>query len=134
MVSHTSKVRVRYQETDAMGIVYHANYFTWFEIARIDLLDSIGCPYRSLEEEGYLLPVLEISARYQAPAGFDDLLDVEAAISEIPRVKIRIDYRVLREEQLLTVGHSLHAFMDKDGFAVKPPDHFMDVMRRTFGK
>ena len=80
-----------------MGIVYHANYFTWFEIARIDLLDSVGCPYKALEKEGFLLPVLEINARYQAPAGFDDVLDVEATISEVPRVKIRIDYRVLRD-------------------------------------
>ena len=117
-----------------MGIVYHANYFTWFEIARIDLLDKLGCSYLLLEEEGFRLPVLEINACYKVPAGLDDILDVEATINELPRVKIRIEYRVLRDDTVLTTGFSLHAFMDRDGFPIKPPDRFMNIIRPLFGK
>ena len=132
MIQHTSTIKVRYQETDAMGIVYHANYLSWFEVARIDLLDSVGCSYKSLEEKGYLLPVLEINAKYLAPAGFDEELTVEATISEMPRVKIRIEYRVLRGEQLLTTGYSVHAFMDRAGFPVKPADEFLEILKEHF--
>ena len=68
MLSASVDIRVRYKETDQMGVVYHANYFTWFEIARIELLDQMGCPYLDLEKKGYLLPVLTCSASFQSPA------------------------------------------------------------------
>ena len=74
MLSATTEIRVRYAETDKMGVVYHANYFVWFEAARIQLLDDLGLPYNDLEERGYLLPVLECGAKFLQPAHFDDRL------------------------------------------------------------
>jgi len=72
MVKDVTSIRVRYQETDKMGIAYHGNYFTWLEVARIHLLDSINCPYSKLEEEGYFLPVISCSCEFKNPAKFDD--------------------------------------------------------------
>lgn len=132
MITHRSQIRVRYQETDGMGIVYHGNYLTWFEVARIDMLDALGLPYRTLEDRGFRLPVLEANARYHAPARFDDRLEIFCSIQALPRVKIRIDYIVTRNDKKLTTGYTLHAFMDDSGFAIKPPDCFMDALRPHF--
>lgn len=112
-----------------MGIAYHGNYFTWFEVARIEMLESLGLPYRELEADGYLLPVLEAHARYGTPARFDDLLTIDCSIAEMPRVKIRIDYIVRRGDTQLTTGHTLHAFMDRDGYALKPSERFLTTLR-----
>ena len=98
MLSASVEVRVRYEETDKMGIVYHANYFTWFEIARIELLDVLGCPYLSLEEDGLYLPVLSCKADFRSPAHFDDRLRVVVKIEDSPLVRIRAGYEVFREE------------------------------------
>ncbi len=132
MLQNTSEIRVRYQETDAMGIAYHGNYLTWFEIARINLLDTLGIPYRELEKQGYLLPVLEAQARYFLPSHFDERLQITCMIAEMPRVKIRIEYIVTREEKRLTNGYTLHAFMDRNGCAIKPPDCFISALKPHF--
>jgi len=132
MIETSSEVRVRYQETDAMGIVYHANYLTWFEIARVDMLDKLGAPYRDLEAQGYLLPVLEASLKYKKPAKFDDRLTVSASIRELPSVRITIHYEVLRGNERLVLGSTMHAFIGKDGYPVKPPDAFMAKISEHF--
>ncbi len=121
MLSTQVEIRVRYAETDAMGVVYHANYLPWFEIARIALLEKADLSYRELEAEGYLLPVLEAHLKYAAPARFDDRVIVTATLSEAPRVRLRIDYTVTLDGRTLTTGHTLHAFMDRAGRAIKPP-------------
>ncbi|MBK1858577.1 acyl-CoA thioesterase [Cerasicoccus arenae] len=129
MISTTSKLRVRYAETDKMGIVYHTNYFVWFELCRVEMLDHIGLSYRDLEARGFLLPVLEIAANYRKPAYFDDRIEVTCFIDEAPSLRINISYEVRRGEELLVTGSSRHAFMSPSGRPVKPPkdvlDHFM---------
>ena len=125
MLSASVEVRVRYEETDKMGIVYHANYFTWFEIARIELLDAMGCPYLSLEEDGLYLPVLSCKADFRSPAHFDDRLRVVVKIDDSPLVRIRAGYEVFREEQLLATGETTHAFVSGEGKVVRPPDTFL---------
>jgi len=77
MLRASVDIRVRYKETDKMGVVYHSNYFTWFEIARIALLDELGCPYADLEKDGFFLPVLSCDATFHQPAFFDDRLTVD---------------------------------------------------------
>ncbi|MDR2862576.1 MAG: acyl-CoA thioesterase [Puniceicoccales bacterium] len=121
MISASTEIRVRYAETDAMGIAYHGNYLPWFEVARVVLLDKIGLSYKKLEDDGFLLPVLEANLRYLAPARFDDILTVTVRMEELPRVRIRMDYTVHKEGSLLTTGHTLHAFMNRAGQAIKPP-------------
>jgi len=125
MISADVKVRVRYQETDQMGVVYHGNYFTWFEVARIELLDQMNCPYRSLEKEGFLLPVLHCEAKFLKPAHFDDRLLVKVFIPEIPNVKIKIFYEVHRVDEIICKGQTTHAFIDKRGKLTRPPKRFL---------
>lgn len=121
-------IRVRYQETDQMGVVYHANYFTWFEAARIELLDAMGCPYLSLEKEGFYLPVLHCEAKFHKPASFDDRLMVRATIKDTPSARIEIYYKVFRGDDLLCSGNTTHAFVDKSGKLIRPPDRFLRIV------
>jgi len=134
VISSTSHIRVRYAETDKMGIVYHTNYFEWFEISRVDMLDQIGIPYRELEARGFLLPVLEISAKYRQPAYFDDRIDVTCFIDEPPTLRINVSYEVRRGDDLLATGDSRHVFMTPDGKATKPPRDVLDIFSQRFPK
>jgi acyl-CoA thioester hydrolase len=131
IVSH-SQITVRYAETDMMGIVYHANYLTWFEIGRTHLLKELGLPYRQLETDGYRLPVLEISAKYSRPALYDDALAIVTRLREKPLLRIRLDYEVHRGEELLATGESVHAFVDLQGRPVRPPSSVVAVMTAAF--
>ena len=121
MIVSKAQVTVRYAETDMMGVVYHANYLPWFEVGRTTLLKEIGVPYRKLEEEGFRLPVLEVSAKYLRPAVYDDTLDILTTLAERPLLRIRLDYEVMRSGELLATGTSVHAFVDRDGKPVRPP-------------
>ena len=125
MISANLGIRVRYQETDQMGVVYHANYFTWFEAARIELLDRMNCPYKELEKLGYLLPVLKCEARFIKPAQFDDRLVVQVSINDAPTARIWICYQVLREDELLCTGNTTHAFVNRSGKVIRPPELFL---------
>jgi len=126
MIEHTSEIRVRYAETDQMRFAHHSHYITWFELARINLLREIGISYAQLEKEGYLMPVLEVSARFIRPAHFDDRLFVRAVIEEMPRAKLSFKYEVYNEQnELLCSGYSLHSFMNSRERAVKPPAPFL---------
>ena len=97
----TSSVRVRYAETDKMGVVYHSNYLIWFEIGRTTLLKEIGLPYRELETAGFRLPVLEVTAKYLRPAVYDDVLTIITTMREKPLLRITLEYEVRRGEELL---------------------------------
>ncbi len=116
-----------------MGIVYHGNYLPWFEIGRTDLLKHHGLPYRELEAEGYLLPVLEVQVKYLRSARYDDELTIVTFLREKPSLRIKIDYEVRRGEELLATGATLHAFIDRQGRAVRPPVRFVRRMAELFG-
>ena len=131
MLSASVQVRVRYGETDKMGIVYHANYLTWFEIARIELLDSIDCPYASLEEAGFFLPVLSCRVDFRKPARFDDRLCVVARIASSSTVRIEAEYEVFREDELLASGQTTHAFVSGEGKVIRPPSSFLERVRES---
>jgi acyl-CoA thioester hydrolase len=121
MILSRTEVTVRYAETDMMGVVYHANYLTWFEIGRTQLMKEIGMPYTRLEAEGYRLPVLEVSAKFLRPAVYDDTLTILTALRERPILRIRLEYEVRRGDELLATGGSMHAFIDREGKPVRPP-------------
>jgi len=124
MQGFETKIRVRYEETDKMGIVYHAKYFHWFEVARIQLLDEIGMPYKSLEQNGFFLPVLDCYATFKKPAQFDDRLSVFADASFQSLLRLKIKYQVFRGSEKLALGSTTHAFVDGDGKVVRPPESF----------
>lgn len=110
-----SKIRVRYAETDAMGIVYHSNYYVWFEVGRGDFMRRFGMSYRQMEEMGIIIPVVETHCRYRIPAKYDDLITIRTKVEELGAVKIRFQYKVLRDfdNALLAEGETVHAFTDK---------------------
>jgi len=132
MISARAQITVRYAETDMMGIVYHANYLPWFEVARTQLLREQGFPYRQLETDGYRLPVLEVAAKYRRPALYDDTLTIVATIREKPLLRIRIDYEVFRGDELLATGQSAHAFCDLTGRPTRPPAAIVAPMNALF--
>ena len=132
MIQSRAQVTVRYAETDMMGVVYHANYLVWFEIGRTILLKELGLPYRQLEAEGYRLPVLEASAKYFRPAVYDDTVTIVTTLNEKPLLRIRLEYEVRRSDELLATGHTVHAFIDREGRPVRPPPSAVGVFRAAF--
>jgi acyl-CoA thioester hydrolase len=112
----STRIRVIYGDTDQMGVVYYANYLRFFEAGRNEFIRAKGLRYRDFEEAYRLrLPVAEATVRYQSPARYDDLLDLEVALAEVRRASARFDYRLLREGTLLATGHTVHACVDLEG-------------------
>lgn len=113
MKSHTSFVKVRYGETDQMGVVYHGNYPQYLELARIEWLNSLGISYKSMEEEGVILPVYNLNITYKKSAQFDDLLSVVTTLRNIPTVRIIFDYKIYNQmEELITEASSELIFVN----------------------
>ncbi len=121
-------VRVRYAETDKMGVVYYANYLAWFEVARSGVCRAIGYPVPEIERDGLILPVVEARCRYKRSARYDEVIRIETTIKELKSHSMTFDYRVLRDEDdvLLAEGMTRHGFCDHDGKLVKNPQPFTD--------
>ena len=132
MIESKVQVTVRYAETDMMGVVYHGNYLPWFEVGRTTLLKELGLPYRVLEEEGFRLPVLEVSVKYYRPAVYDDTVTITTRLRERPLLRIRLEYEVTRGDQLLVTGHTVHAFIDRQGRPVRPPPKAVALFAAAF--
>lgn len=111
--------RVTYAETDRMGFAYYGNYLTWFEIGRTELIRASGMAYRELEDTGYMLPVIEASCRYHAPAKYDDLLTIRTTLAEFKGIRMAFTYQILLDGKVLAEGETKHAFTDRDGKPVK---------------
>ena len=133
----TTEVRVRYAETDQMGIVYYANYLVWFEIGRVELLRALGLAYSQLEiEHQCILPVIEASCRYRSPARYDDEILIETRPSLLRGSVIKFAYRIYRkanqegkERELLAEGETVHVVCD-DQLQRKPlPEHYAQALR-----
>ena len=125
MISATTSIRVRYQETDKMGIAYHGNYFTWMEVARVHLLDSIGCPYKELEASGFLLPVIHCECNFKSPARFDDLVEIVVKLPIFEQVRVNLEYSLSKGNTLLATAKTTHAFDDNAGKVIRPPEDFI---------
>jgi acyl-CoA thioester hydrolase len=104
------RFRVRYAETDKMGVVYNSNYLIWFELGRVELMRDLGYSYRDLEEDGYLLPVAEANCRFKDPAAYDDEILIRTRIVRLRRSLIQFDYAIYRAEDLtlLATGATTH--------------------------
>ena len=132
MLESRTQISVRYAETDMMGIVYHGNYLPWFEVGRTALLKECGLPYRELEAQGYLLPVIELGIKFHKPALYDDTVTVITQLRERPLLRIRLDYEVRRGDELLVTGFTVHGFINKTGEPVRPPAAYTEKMRALF--
>lgn len=129
MDKHQIQVRVRYSETDQMGVVYHGNYAPYFEMGRVEWLRNKGISYRSMEESGVMLPVVSLTMNYKKPARYDDLLTITTILKSQTSVKIEFDYEIHNEHNdLLTTGNSTLVFVDmKTGRPTAPPEYLREL-------
>lgn len=127
----SSRVRVRYAETDQMGVVYHANYFVWFEIGRTDLLRQLGWTYREMEAEGFTLPVLNARCQYHRPARYDDEIEIRTSGRLISPVRLAFEYRAVRtaDEVVTASGETLHAAVNRGGRPCRLPERVRTLFR-----
>ncbi len=130
MKGHDVEVRVRYGETDQMGVVYHGSYVPYFEIGRVEWLRNKGVSYKSLEESGIALPIVSMHLNYKKSARYDDLLTVNTKLKKYSGVKIEFDCEIRNESQeLLTTAHFILVFLDiKNGKAIVPPQYILDIL------
>ena len=125
----TSRVRVRYAETDQMGVVYYANYFVWFEVARTDLLRQAGWTYREMEADGFGLPVIEAHCDYKQPARYDDEIEVRTRGALLSPIRVEFTYDILRigDSATLAAGRTVHAVLDRAGRPCRLPERVREI-------
>ena len=133
MKEHEIKLRVRYSETDQMGVVYHGNYAQYFEMGRVEWLRNKGISYKWMEENGIMLPVVSLTMNYKKPARYDELLTLKTILKNRTAVKIEFDYELYNEsEELLTTGNSILVFVDmKTGKPISPPQYISAILDRV---
>ena len=124
-----TRVRVRYAETDRMGVVYYANYFVWFEIGRTDWLRETGWSYREMEVDGVQLPVIEAHCEYRKPATYDDDLEIRTRATLVTPARLRFDYEIVHgDDETLVVGHTVHAAIGPRGRPCRLPARVRDML------
>ncbi|MFD2565985.1 acyl-CoA thioesterase [Pseudotenacibaculum haliotis] len=130
MKNFSTHIRVRYGETDQMGVVYHGNYANYFEVARTEWLRSLGVTYKDMEESGIMLPVISLSFNFIKPAKYDDILTVSVLLKKKPLVKIDFDYEIINQnKEKISTGNSVLAFIDmKTGKPTKCPDYILEKL------
>ena len=129
---HETQIRVRYKDTDRMGVVYYGNYLTFFEIGRAELMRHMGFPYAAFEEDGYILVVTEANANYHANVGYDSLLTVKTRISDLRAVRVRFDYEIVDEKRKLLVdGFTVHACVNTNSKPMKIPPELRTMMEKN---
>lgn len=136
MFVNSMSTRVRYAETDQMGVVYYGNYPQFFEIGRVEALRSLGLTYKEMEARGIMLPVLKLEVKYVAPATYDDLIEIKTEIRSLPKTRITFHHEIRNEEgKLLTLGEVQLVFVDmKTRKPVMAPDYFLDLIEPFFSK
>jgi acyl-CoA thioester hydrolase len=126
-----TKIRVRYGETDQMGVVYHANYAVYFEVGRTEWLREFGLSYSAMEEEGVMLPVVSLSINYKNSARYDDVIKVKTTLKKTPTASIEFDYELRKDTgELLATGNTILAFIDKKrNRPMRCPKYLLDKLQ-----
>lgn len=131
-ISETT-IRVRYSETDRMDFVYYGHYAQYFEVARVETLRNLGIIYKELEDNGTFLPVMEYNIQYLKPAKYDDQLLIRTTINQMPQARIRFDYEVINQEQVLIAkAHTVLVFLNKEHKPFRCPKEIQDKLRTYF--
>ncbi|MDC1068268.1 thioesterase family protein [Candidatus Kapabacteria bacterium] len=129
LLEHKCVFRVRYADTDKMGIVYNGNYFTFFETGRTELMRHFNLAYTLVEENGFLLPLTEANISYKSPARYDDILEIFAKLEYDNSLQIKFEYEIKILEKLIAKGYTKHVFVTKEKMRpVKPPKFFLDLI------
>ena len=122
-------VRVTYAHTDQMMGAHHSRYFEYFEIARTDFFRDRGYTYKSFEESGFMLPLVEAHINFKQQAKYDDILKIRSYVDEDARVRLKVNYEIFVDGRLICTGYTVHAFVKKDGFkATRAPEHFLKLL------
>jgi acyl-CoA thioester hydrolase len=134
MFSYDSKIRVRYSETDKMGYAYNGNYISYYEVARVEALRSIGFSYAELEDQGILLPILENWSKFIAPAYYDEVLTIRVFVKKLPDVKFYFEYEFFNpKEKLIHLGKTTLVFVDKKTRKpTRPPEDLINKLKSFF--
>jgi acyl-CoA thioester hydrolase len=134
MFVHSTKIRVRYAETDQMGYMYYGNYAQFYEVGRVEMLRSMGMTYRSMEEEGIMMPVLEMKTKYLKPALYDEEITVKVIMEKIPSVRIHFRYELFNENQeMINIGETTLVFIDiKKNKPCMPSANFLEKINLYF--
>ncbi|CAH0251020.1 Acyl-CoA thioester hydrolase YbgC [Pedobacter sp. Bi27] len=134
MYSHSTKIRVRYGETDQMGYMYYGNYAQYYEVGRVEMLRSLGMSYSSMEADGIMMPVLELKCKYIKPALYDQEITVKTIIKTLPGIRIFFEYELYNEkEELINIGATTLVFVDmKKNKPTNPPENFMKKLSVFF--
>ena len=127
------QIRVRFADTDAMGIVYHGRYFEWFEAARTEMMRAMGMSYHELTQKGIALPVIEVACRYRIPVRYDDRIRILTVLDEVSKTRIRIRYCILGEQDdsVRAEGNSHHCFTGKHGGPIRAPADVVSFFTRS---
>jgi acyl-CoA thioester hydrolase len=124
-----TRVRVRYAETDRMGVVYYANYLVWFEVGRTEWLRETGWTYREIETEGIALPVIEAHCEYRHPARYDDDIEIRTRAALVSPIRIRFEYELVRHDHcMVACGYTVHAALDATGRPCRLPTRVTEML------
>lgn len=135
MISHKTKIRVRYADTDKMQFVYNGKYLEYLEVGRTELLRNSGLPYTTLEKSGYQLPLIEAGLKYKHPAHYDDVLIIEAQLAELISPKVHIEYKITKEGEdiIIATGFTTHMFIKTDTKKpTRPPKIYIEALSKYF--
>lgn len=134
MFTFETKIRVRYAETDQMGFVYYGNYASYYEVARVEAFRYLGCDYKSLEQEGIIMPVLDLKIKYHQPAQYDDLITIKLTVAKLPILKILFHYELYNQDNiLLNTAETTLVFVDaKTKKPMKFPEKVLKFFRPYF--
>jgi len=135
MFIHESKLKVRYVETDQMGVVHHSNYAQYYELARTECFEACsGMTYETMEAEGVMLPILELQSKFLKPALYNQVLTIKSIVKELPTVRLNVEYEIYNEEdQLINTGKTVLVFVNKETRRpCQPPANFMQNVRQYF--
>jgi len=136
MITKDVKIRVRYKDTDKMGVVYHSNYIVYYEVARTEMLRDLNVPYSEMEAQGIMMPILEIESKYIAPAYYDEEITVRAIVDTEPMARINVRYEVINEAgQTINTGHTLLGFVNSATHRpCRAPKYFIERIREELEK
>ncbi|MFM6976963.1 MAG: acyl-CoA thioesterase [Sphingobacteriaceae bacterium] len=134
MLTHATKLRVRYGETDQMGYMYYGNYAEWYEVGRVEMLRSLGLSYQEMENSGIMMPVLELKCKYIKPAFYDQEITVKVIINKLPGIRIHFHYELYNEEnELINLGETTLVFVDiEKNKPCSPPADFLKKIEPFF--
>jgi len=128
-VEHETEIRVRYNETDAMGFLHHSRFFVYFEIGRTELFRAGGGDYRAMEASGLFFVVVKAECRFRSPARYDDIVTLRTKLTRVGPVKLEHDYELLREGNVLATGHTVLGCVDAEGRAQRIPDGILNSIQ-----